>query len=245
MAKDNTSEKEKKHASEAEKATGSTAHTDQASERMAGEEHDAAADELKENTDESGAGEETSIGSQDSNSSAEEVSAEAKEEQEKADEESDETSDDPVSREEELESKLVEMQDRYLRLTAEYDNYRKRTLKEKLDLQNTSREEVIIKLLSVVDDFDRAMDSIDTAKDLKAVKDGVKLIHGKFQGFLTQEGVKEIDAKNKAFDTDLHEAVTKIAVPEKKKKGKVVDVIEKGYTLKDRVIRFAKVVIGE
>jgi molecular chaperone GrpE len=143
------------------------------------------------------------------------------------------------------EEKLAELQDRYLRLSAEYDNYRKRTLKEKLDLMSSSREEVIVDILPLIDDFERAMGSIESAKDLKAVQAGLKLIYGKFRSFLNQQGVQEIEATNKPFDTDLHEAVTKIPVEEKKKKGKVVDVIEKGYTLKDKVIRFSKVVIGE
>jgi molecular chaperone GrpE len=100
-------------------------------------------------------------------------------------------------------------------------------------------------LLPVADDFDRAMQSVDEAKDIEAVKEGMKLISGKFSGFLNQQGVKEIEAINKEFDTDLHEAITKIPAPSKKQKGKVVDVIQKGYFLNDKVLRFSKVVIGE
>ena len=143
------------------------------------------------------------------------------------------------------EEKLAELQDRYLRLSAEYDNFRKRTLKEKIDLQKSANENLLNALLPVADDFDRALQVVDEAKDIKAVKEGMKLISGKFSGFLAQQGVKEIDALKKAFDTDLHEAVTKIPAPTKKLKGKVVDVIQKGYYLNEKVLRFAKVVIGE
>ena len=141
--------------------------------------------------------------------------------------------------------KLAELQDRYLRLSAEYDNFRKRTLKEKIDLQKNANAKLLESILPVADDFDRAMQIVDEAKDIKAVKEGMMLISGKFQGFLNQQGVKEIGALNKEFDTDLHEAITKIPAPSKKLKGKVVDVIQKGYYLNDKVLRFSKVVIGE
>jgi molecular chaperone GrpE len=143
------------------------------------------------------------------------------------------------------EEKLAELQDRYLRLSAEYDNFRKRTLKEKIDLQKSANENLLEAILPVADDFDRAMQSVDEAIDIKAVKEGMILISGKFLAFLKQQGVKEIEALNKEFDTDLHEAITKIPAPSKKLKGKVVDVIQKGYYLNDKVLRFSKVVIGE
>ena len=143
------------------------------------------------------------------------------------------------------EEKLAELQDRYLRLSAEYDNFRKRTLKEKIDLQKSANESLLETLLPVADDFDRALQSVDEAKDIVAVKEGLNLISGKFKGFLGQQGVKEIEAVNKEFDTDLHEAITKIPAPTKKMKGKVVDVIQKGYYLNDKVLRYSKVVIGE
>ena len=143
------------------------------------------------------------------------------------------------------EEKLAELQDRYLRLTAEYDNFRKRTLKEKIDLQKSANERLLEAILPVADDFDRAMQSVEEAKDVEAVKEGMKLISGKFQGFLNQQGVKEIEAVNIAFDTDVHEAITKIPAPSKKLRGKVVDVVQKGYYLNDKVLRFSKVVIGE
>ncbi len=143
------------------------------------------------------------------------------------------------------EEKLAELQDRYLRLSAEYDNFRKRTLKEKIDMQKSANANLLEALLPVADDFDRAIQSVDEAKDIEAVKEGLRLIWGKFNGFLNQQGIKEIEALKKDFDTDLHEAITKIPVPSKKLKGKVVDVVQKGYLLNDKVLRFSKVVIGE
>ena len=141
--------------------------------------------------------------------------------------------------------KLEELNDRYLRLAAEYDNYRKRTLKERMELTKTAGEDILVNILPVMDDFERALNSIDQSKDLHAVKEGIHLIYNKFTEFLKQRGVKEIEAKEKEFDTDLHEAITKIPAPKDDLKGKVVDVIEKGYYLNEKVIRFSKVVIGE
>ena len=166
------------------------------------------------------------------------------EQEETADEAEVEEKEEP-KKEPTAEEKLAELQDRYLRLSAEYDNFRKRTLKEKIDLQKSANQNLLEAILPVADDFDRAMQSVDDAKDIKAVKEGMKLISGKFNGFLNQQGVKEIEAVNKVFDTDLHEAITKIPAPSKKLKGKVVDVIQKGYFLNDKVLRFSKVVIGE
>jgi len=160
--------------------------------------------------------------------------------EETAEEEQEEEKREPTT-----EEKLAELQDRYLRLSAEYDNFRKRTLKEKIDLQKSANERLLEAILPVADDFDRAMQSVEEAKDIEAVKEGMRLISGKFQGFLTQQGVKEIEAYNLAFDTDLHEAITKIPAPSKKLKGKVVDVVQKGYFLNEKVLRFSKVVIGE
>ncbi len=141
--------------------------------------------------------------------------------------------------------KLAELNDRYMRLAAEYDNYRRRTLKERMELMKTAGEDILINILPVMDDFERALGSINQAKEISAVKEGVQLIYSKFKEFLKQRGVKEIEAKEKEFNTDLHEAITKIPAPDKKLKGKVVDVVEKGYYLNEKVIRFSKVVIGE
>ncbi len=153
--------------------------------------------------------------------------------------------DNKADTEESLEEKLAEAKDKYLRLSAEFDNYRKRTLKEKMDLTKSAGESIINNLLPVMDDFDRALQLMEEVSDCKAMKDGIDLIYSKFSEFLKGNGVKEIDALNKEFDTDLHEAITKIPAPDKKSKGKVVDVIQKGYYLNDRVMRYAKVVIGE
>lgn len=146
---------------------------------------------------------------------------------------------------EKAESDLLELKDKHIRLQAEFDNYRKRTLKERMELLKTASEGVLVNILPVIDDFDRAIQTLDTVDEHSPVKDGVKLIYSKFQEFLKQNGVKEIEAKEKDFDTDLHEAITKIPAPTEELKGKVVDVIQKGYILNDKVIRFSKVVIGE
>lgn len=149
------------------------------------------------------------------------------------------------SAEEELTLKLTEMHDRYLRLTAEYDNYRKRTLREKIELTQTGGESVIVRLLPVIDDIDRAMESIRSTDECEAVKTGLELIYNKIYEFLRQSGVKEIEAINEPFNSDLHEAVTMIAVNDKKQKGSVIEVTQKGYTLHDKVIRYPKVIVGE
>ena len=140
---------------------------------------------------------------------------------------------------------IAELNDKYLRLAAEFDNYRRRTLKEKMELSKSAGEDILVNILPVMDDFERGLVTIDQAKDINAIKEGIQLIHNKFKEFLKQRGVKEIEAKEKEFDTDLHEAITKIPAPNKKLKGKVVDVVEKGYYLNEKVIRFSKVVIGE
>jgi molecular chaperone GrpE len=149
------------------------------------------------------------------------------------------------SKEQELEEKLKEQQDKYLRLSADFDNYRKRTLKEKIELSKFAGAEIYTSLLPVLDDFDRAMNSMTAANDINAVCQGIELIYSKFKDYLNQQGIKEIDALHKEFNTDVHDAVTKIPAPKKSLKGKVVDIIEKGYMLNDKVIRYTKVVVGE
>ena len=148
-------------------------------------------------------------------------------------------------KEENFEEKYNELNDRYLRLMAEFDNYRKRTLKEKMELTKNGGEDVLKGILPVVDNMERAMKSMETATDTEAVKEGINLIYKKFQEFLTGKGLKEIEAQGLDLDTDKHEAVTKFPAPSEDLKGKIIDVIEKGYTLNDKVIRYAKVVIGE
>lgn len=146
---------------------------------------------------------------------------------------------------EELEYKLDELSDRHLRLQAEFDNFRRRTLKEKADLIKSGGEKVLSEILPVIDDFERAIHSMKEIPDDDTGKQGILLIYSKFKDFLKQHNVKEIDALHQNFDVDYHEALTKIPAPDEKLKGKVVDVVQKGYTLNDKVIRFAKVVVGE
>ncbi|MFW5851688.1 MAG: nucleotide exchange factor GrpE [Bacteroidota bacterium] len=150
-----------------------------------------------------------------------------------------------LSPEEILAQERDDFKDKYIRLAAEFDNYRRRTLKEKSDLIKSGGESIFINLLPVIDDFDRAMEAVASAEDVNAVKDGITLISNKFKSFLQQNGVHEIDAKEQDFDTDKHEAITKIPAPSDDLKGKVVDVVEKGYEMHEKVIRFAKVVVGE
>ncbi len=144
-----------------------------------------------------------------------------------------------------MEEKNRELQDKYLRLSAEFDNYRKRTLREKAELTKSASADLLSNILPVMDDFERGIQNIEQAKDIAALKEGVLLIYNKFKEFLNQNGVKEIEATHKDFDIDLHEAITKIPAPEDELKGKVVDVVQKGYLLNDKVLRFVKVVIGE
>jgi molecular chaperone GrpE len=150
-----------------------------------------------------------------------------------------------VEEEKSNEIKVKELQDKYLRLSAEFDNYRKRTLREKIGLTKSANEEMLLSLLPVMDDFERAMQSMNETTDRIAMKEGIYLIYEKFKEFLKTNGVKEIDALNKSFDIDLHDAISKMPAPDKKMKGKVIDVVEKGYILNDKVIRYSKVVIGE
>lgn len=146
---------------------------------------------------------------------------------------------------EELAAKLSEISDKHLRLQAEFDNFRRRTVKEKTDLIKSGGESVLVSILPIVDDFERAIGSLKNIAEDDAGKQGTLLIYSKFKEFLKQNNVKEIDALDQDFDVDHHEALTKIPAPTEEQKGKVVDVIQKGYLLNDKVIRFAKVVIGE
>ena len=142
-------------------------------------------------------------------------------------------------------AKLAEMQDRYIRLSAEFDNYRKRTLREKIDLSKYAGETLLLNIIPLMDDFERAILHMDEAKDCAAMKSGIDLIYNKFNEFLKQNGVKAIEALNSSFNVDIHEAVAKIPVNEDDMKGKVVDVVLKGYYIQDKVLRLSKVVVGE
>lgn len=137
-----------------------------------------------------------------------------------------------------------EWKDKYLRLSAEFDNYRKRTLKEKMDLIESGGEDVIKSMLSVMDDFGRALAAMQNATDVASVREGVELIAQKMNDVLRAKGVSEIEAVGLPLDTDLHEAVAKFPAGDDKK-GLIIDVVQKGYKLKEKVIRYAKVVVGE
>jgi len=145
----------------------------------------------------------------------------------------------------ELSKKLTEVQDKYLRLSAEFDNYRKRTVREKIDLTKSAGESVLLSVLPVVDDFDRAMCSLKDSESCSAVKEGLQLIFSKLSEFLKQNGVREMEVLNNPFDSDMHEAITNIPVEDETMKGKIIEVVQKGYILNDKVIRFPKVVVGE
>lgn len=143
-----------------------------------------------------------------------------------------------------VESELLEFKDKYLRLYSEFENFRRRTAKEKLELMTTASEGVILDLLPVIDDFERAEKSLQESKDIKAIKKGTELIINKFRKILTDKGLKPIKTKGETFNVDLHEAITQFPAPNEKMKGKIMDETEKGYYLGEKVIRFAKVVVG-
>ncbi|UXX80262.1 nucleotide exchange factor GrpE [Reichenbachiella carrageenanivorans] len=162
--------------------------------------------------------------------------------------ENEETKEEPkeeLSAEEKLQAEVSESKDKYLRLYSEFENFRRRTSKEKLELISSANESLLQALLPVLDDFERAEQSITEEADIKSVKEGVDLIYNKFKSILEQKGIKKIEAdKGSEFDVEYHEAITQIPAPEESLKGKIVDVVEKGYQLNDKVIRFAKVVTG-
>ena len=158
----------------------------------------------------------------------------------------------PMTHEEELEKELEtaqetieEQKDKYLRLSAEFDNYRKRTMKEKAELILNGGEKSLSSILPVVDDFERAIKTMETATDVQAAKEGVELIYNKFMATLAQNGVKVIETKDQPLNTDYHEAIAVIPAPSEAQKGKILDCVQTGYTLNDKVLRHAKVVVGE
>ena len=158
----------------------------------------------------------------------------------------------PLTKEEELEKELEkanetieDQKDKYLRLSAEFDNYRKRTVKEKAELILNGGEKSLSSILPVVDDLERALQTMEKATDVAAVKEGIELIYNKFISVLGQNGVKVIETKDKPLDTDYHEAIAVIPAPSEEQKGKILDCVQTGYTLNDKVIRHAKVVVGE
>lgn len=164
---------------------------------------------------------------------------------ENAEAQAEEAAKNETSAEEKLKAEVAELNDKYLRLYSEFDNMKRRNAKERVELIQTAGKDILLSLLPVIDDFERAMKSVEAGADIEAVKEGVSLIHNKFVNILTQKGLKPIEAIGKEFDLDYHEAITKIPAPTADMKGKVVDEVEKGYALHDKVIRFAKVVVGE
>lgn len=146
---------------------------------------------------------------------------------------------------EKAQAALEEQKDKYLRLSAEFDNYRKRTMKEKAELILNGGEKTITSILPVVDDFERALKNMESATDVAAIREGVELIYNKFMSVLGQNGVKVIETKEQALNTDFHEAIAVIPAPQEELKGKILDCVQTGYTLNDKVIRHAKVVVGE
>ncbi|RFC54309.1 nucleotide exchange factor GrpE [Brumimicrobium aurantiacum] len=149
-----------------------------------------------------------------------------------------------LSKEEELEQKVADLNDKYLRLYSDFENFRKRTIKEKGDLISNASQGVLKDMLAVLDDFERAIDNNQTSEDAESIKQGFQLIYNKFNNILTAKGLKPMDSKGEVFDIDHHEAITNIPA-EDDMKGKVVDVVEKGYFLNDKVLRYAKVVVGQ
>ncbi|MBE5320399.1 nucleotide exchange factor GrpE [Pedobacter sp. MR2016-19] len=149
-----------------------------------------------------------------------------------------------LSAEEKLQAEVQQLNDKYLRLYAEFDNYKRRTQKERVELLQTAGKDVIVSLLPVLDDFNRALKAMETATEVAPVKEGILLVSTKLKNTLAQKGLKDVESINQPFNTDFHEAITNIPAPSEDLKGKVIDEVEKGYTLNDNVIRFAKVVVG-
>ena len=149
---------------------------------------------------------------------------------------------DPV---EELQVKYDDLNDNYLRLHAEFDNFRKRTLKEKADIIKSGGERVLTDMLPFADDFERALQALHTAEDKEAMVEGMDLIYSKFLNFLNQHGVKEMEALGQPFDADKFEAITTVPVQDKSQKGVIIDCVQKGYQLNDKIIRYPKVIVGE
>lgn len=146
---------------------------------------------------------------------------------------------------EKLQQEVADLKDKYLRQVAEFDNFRKRTAKERLELIQTAGKDVIIPLLDVLDDCDRAQQQLEKSDDIALVKEGVQLVFSKLRNTLQARGVKAMESVNHEFNPDMHEAVTEVPVPAEEAKGKVLDEIQKGYYLNDKIIRFAKVVVGK
>lgn len=150
-----------------------------------------------------------------------------------------------IDEEEDLQSKYDELNNSYLRLHAEFDNYRKRTLKEKVEIIKAGGEKVLTEMIPLIDDFERALETVQSADHKEAIVEGLELIYSKFISFLNQNGVKEIEAIGETFDADKFEAVTTIPAQDESQKDTVVDCIQKGYILNEKVLRFPKVIVGK
>jgi|TARA_B110000046_G_scaffold44974_1_gene50004 molecular chaperone GrpE len=144
-----------------------------------------------------------------------------------------------------IEEELKIANDKYLRLYSEFENFRRRTAKEKLELISTASADLLTEIIPVLDDFGRAIKTNEETEDILVIKEGMILVHNKFDSILKSKGLVEMNSLGKEFNIDEHEALTKIPATDKKLRGKVVDVIEKGYKLKDKIVRYAKVVVGE
>lgn len=151
----------------------------------------------------------------------------------------------PLSELEQLKVDLAEQKDKYLRLMAEFDNFKRRTAKERIDLIQTAGKDVIVSLLDVMDDCDRAEKQLNTSEDIAIVKEGIQLVFNKIRSTMQAKGLVAMESVNKDFNVELHEAITEIPAPNDKMKGKVMDEVTKGYFLNDKIIRFAKVVVGK
>jgi len=175
---------------------------------------------------------------------------EAKAEQEETQEKESKSEKDSADKEEkdpltELQEKYDRLNDKYLRLYSEFENFRRRTAKEKLEVMKTAGGNIVRDLLPVLDDFERAIAANENNEDVNNIKEGFELIHHKLKHNLEQQGLKPMDAEGKEFDTEYHEAITNIPAPSEDMKGKVVDVAEKGYFFHDAVLRYAKVIVGQ
>jgi molecular chaperone GrpE len=149
-----------------------------------------------------------------------------------------------ISEEEKLKAEVATLNDKFVRLYAEFDNFKRRTQKERSDLLKTANKEVIIAILPVLDDFERAEKALANVTDIVAVKEGIAIVHHKLKNILAQKGLSEMESIGQVFDADIHEAITSIPAPTSESKGKVIDQMEKGYLLNEKVVRFAKVIIG-
>jgi molecular chaperone GrpE len=156
-----------------------------------------------------------------------------------------ETAETPLSELDQLKADLADQKDKYLRLMAEFENFKRRTAKERVDLIQTAGKDVIVSLLDVMDDCDRAEKQLSGTDDIAVQKEGIQLVFNKIRATLHGKGLKAMESIDQPFDVELHEAITEVPVPEEAKKGKVIDEVTKGYFLNDKIIRFAKVVVGK